>query len=133
MLSVKSRTPAVNQRGKTFLLLDDNEDNRFLTGYALRKAFPGARVIESFDPDQALQFAQYLALDGVLTDHHLGARTGATFIRELRDLGVKCPVVMITASSDPAVHERAYGAGADQVFAGCEADFVSYFRTRLGS
>jgi CheY-like chemotaxis protein len=113
----------------TFLLVDDNEDNRFLAGYALRKAFPGSRIVETDQISEALRMARELRPDGILTDHHLGAQCGAGFVDALHDEGIDCPVVMVTASVDPAVHERAYVSGAARVFAGADFDFVGFFRT----
>ena len=54
-------------------------------------------------------------LDIVLTDHSLRGDNGAGFIARLRELRVTCPVVMVTGSSDPKVHEQAYAAGATRV------------------
>lgn len=113
---------------RTFLIVDDTEDNRFLAGHALRKAFPGAHIVEASTADEALDIAPKLALDGVLTDHHLGASDGDKLMRDLAAAGVRCPVVMVTASPDPAVHRRAREAGAAQVFSGTKTDFVGYFR-----
>jgi CheY-like chemotaxis protein len=114
---------------RTFLVVDDHEDNRYLTHRLLLKAFPGSRVVEAATTVDALAAAQWGRFDGILTDHHLGARDGAAFLQELRTLGVNCPVVMVTSSSDPQVHDRAYKAGAARVFAGADLDFVSYFRS----
>ena len=117
----------------TFLVLDDDEDTRFLARHALERAFPGARVFESANADDAVSAAQSASFDGVITDHHLGTGDGASIIRRLRAAGVACPVVMVTASSDPSVFRHAYEAGAARVFAGSDFDFVSYFRKLLQS
>jgi len=121
---------AVNKE-LTFLILEDDEDSRFLTQYALKRGFPGCRFIECTTPDDALVQAQGHRLDGIVTDHHLGTQEGDTFMRQLRAIGIACPVVMVTASSDPAVYRRAYAAGAAHVFANDDRDFVAFFRSRL--
>lgn len=115
-------------RAHTFLIVDDNEDNRILTRYALRKAFRGSQVLETDSIDEALRLARDHAPDGIVTDHHLGTQNGKSFVGDLKTAGVTCPVVMVTASSDPAVHQRAYDAGASRVFAGSDVDFIGYFR-----
>lgn len=117
---------------RTFLILDDDEDNRFLARHALERAFPGAQVLEAADIPDALAAAKGLHIDGVLTDHHLGEHDGPILIQQLRALGVQCPIVMVTASSDPKVFRRAYAAGAARVFAGSDFDFVGYFKSLLG-
>lgn len=122
------RACVIVSKTRTFLIVDDTEDNRFLAGYALRKAFPGACIVEASTAEEALNIAPKLDLDGVLTDHHLGASDGAQLMHDLAAAGVRCPVVMVTASPDPAVHRRAREAGAAQVFSGTKTDFVGYFR-----
>ncbi len=118
---------------RTFLVLDDDADTRFLTRHALLRAFPGARVLECAHPDDAVTQASGIDLDGVLTDHHLGDSDGVSIIKRLRAVGVRCPVVMVTASSDPSVFRRAYEAGAERVFCGSDFDFVGYFRRVLAA
>lgn len=112
----------------TFLILDDDEDNRFLTRHALSKAFSNSRVFECATIDEALGLARDTRIDGIIADHHLGGSDGRTLMAELRAAKISCPVVMVTATNDPNIHRRAYDAGAARVFAGTELDFVSYFR-----
>jgi CheY-like chemotaxis protein len=112
-------------------VLDDDPDTRYLTGHRLQRAFPGARILESTTSDEAISAANGATLAGVITDHHLGTLEGRGIIKRLRDMGVTCPVVMVTASSDPAVMRRAYEAGAAKVFSGTDMDFISYFRSVL--
>jgi len=119
-------------KGRTFLVVDDNEDNRILASYALRKAFPGANIFEAHLIDDALRLARELHPDAILTDHHLSVDYGTHFVENLAAEGVTCPVVMVTASLDPAVHQRAYSAGAAHVFAGPDFDFISYLQDALG-
>lgn len=112
---------------RTFLVVDDNEDNRYLASYALQKAFPGANVVEAHMIDDALRLARELHPDAILTDHHLSVDYGTHFVEKLAANGIRCPVVMVTASLDPSVHRRAYAAGAAHVFAGHDFDFIGYF------
>lgn len=112
----------------TFLILDDDANNRFLAGHALQREFPGCNLVESHSVDSALQVAKTQRFDGIVTDHHLGDGTGAEFVQQLRASGITCPVVMVTASSDPAVINRALTAGATRVFSGLDFEFARYFR-----
>lgn len=112
----------------TFLILDDDEDTRYLTRRALLQGFLGCRVLECDNVDAALIAARDIRIDGVITDHHLGTKDGCAFIAELRAANISCPVVMVTGTSDPNVHRRASEAGAARVFGGESRDFVSYFR-----
>jgi CheY-like chemotaxis protein len=114
-----------------FVVLDDDENNRFLHRRALGKAFPSCHVIECNSADEALQQCCNARVDAVLTDNHLGGSDGASFVRALREKLVRCPVIMVTGSSDPAVMKRAYAAGADRVFYPGAGDFLQYLRTSL--
>lgn len=118
-------------RAPTFLILDDDEDNRVLARHALLRAFPNAHVVESADPAAALLAVADLSLDGIVTDHHLSTSDGAIFIRQIREKGIGCPVIMVTSSVDPQVSRRAYEAGADRVFAGNDFNYVGYLKTAL--
>jgi len=121
----------VDEPCRTFLVLDDSADDRFLTAYTLRRSFPGCRIIESETVAEALHAANGVTLDGVITDHHLAEEDGVAFISRIRALGLHCPVVMLTMSSDPQVHRRAHAAGADRVFNASASDFAAYFRQVL--
>jgi CheY-like chemotaxis protein len=116
---------------RTFLVLDDDEDGRFLARYALEKAFPGARVLEAAEPANALRLVVATPLDGIVADHHPGLLDGPALIQQFRAAGISCPVVVITASCDPSVPVRAYAAGAARVLAGCEFDLARCFQDAL--
>ncbi len=115
----------------TFLIVDDSEDNRVLAAYQLRKAFPGARIAEAEHVDTAMKLARELHPDAIVTDHHLGTAEGPWFMQELAVAGIHCPVIMVTSSNDPAVHHRAYEAGATRVFADSGAAYIGYLRRHL--
>lgn len=116
----------------TFLVLDDNPDGRLLNRGLLEHAFPRSTVVECSSPNEAINASSRLRLDAVITDHHLGESNGGEFIRQLRAQGATCPVLMVTASSDPKVHARAYDAGASRVFFGDNMNFTGYLRGKLG-
>lgn len=116
---------------RTFLILDDDADNRFLIRHRLLKAFPEALIIECHDPVQALAEASEQRPSAVISDHHLGLGDGIGFIEQLRADGHRCPVLMVTASSDPAVHLRARAAGAAGVFAAADRDFIDFLGLAL--
>jgi len=113
---------------RTFLVVDDSEDNRILAGYALRKAFPGAKIVEAHLIEEALRLARETHPDAILTDHHLSVEYGTHFVHHLVESGIRCPVIMVTASLDPRVHRRAYRAGAAHVFAGDDFDYVGFLQ-----
>jgi len=116
---------------RTFLVLDDNVDSRFLNRALLEQEFPQSTVVECGSIAEALAASQGQRLDAVITDHHLGASEGTDFVAQLRARGASCPVLMVTGSSDPRVHARAYAAGATRVFFGRDTNFPGYLRTQL--
>ena len=118
-------------RTVTFLVLDDDADMRFLHRRELQREFPGCTVVECATTAEALTRSADICLDAVLTDHSLCGDDGAVFIARLREQGMDCPVIMVTGSGDPKVHEGAYAAGATKVFFGTKLGFASYLRSIL--
>ena len=114
-----------------FLVLDDDADARFIRTQALKKAFPRSTVVQCDSPAAALEASATKRFDAIITDHHLGLEDGAKFVENLRTRGGDCPVIMDTGSSDPAVHQRAYKAGAERVFFGGNRDFTTYLKQKL--
>lgn len=113
----------------TFLVLDDDSTSRFLSRAMLELEFPDCTVLESHSVADALATTDGRRLDAVITDHHLGEADGSEFVSRLRARGASCPVIMVTGSSDPKVHARAYAAGASKVFFGGETDFIGYLQS----
>lgn len=116
---------------RTFLVLDDNADTRYLNRALLESEFPNSLVVESQTVEEALAASEGHQLDAVITDHHLGESNGSEFVASLRSRGAICPILMVTGSSDPKVHARAMAAGASRVFFGSETDFTGYLRDHL--
>lgn len=123
--------PASLAKPPTFLILDDDVTSRFLNRSILEKNFPESSVIECGSTDDALAASKGQHLDAVVTDHLLGQSDGVEFVTRLRAQGARCPVIMVTGSVDPAVHKRAYEAGAAHVFFGGDSDFSEYLRKAL--
>lgn len=114
-----------------FLIVDDEEDSRFLLRHFLRKGFPAAEVTECASLDEAILVVRKTHFDGIITDHHPGTPDVIGVIREARQQHTGCPILMVTASSDPQVHRRAYDAGATQVLADGDFDITGYLRAKL--
>ena len=108
----------------TFLVLDDDPGSRFLSRRLLEREFPRCTVVECESVESALDASARQMPDAVITDHHLGQTAGGEFVQFLRARGAACPILMVTASNDPAVHGRAYAAGASRVFSGGSHHFT---------
>lgn len=99
-------TPAV-------LLVEDEPDTREMLGRALERA--GFRCFTAGDGPAALARAREAGfLEAVVTDVVLGRddRGGLRLITELREAGVRAPVVVITAFADVEKVKMALNLGA---------------------
>jgi DNA-binding NarL/FixJ family response regulator len=103
----------VTSSKKTVLLVEDEYDTRELLGRALERA--GYRSISAADREQALRAAREPAsIDVVVTDVVLGhdSRGGLELLTALRGLGVRAPVIIITAYADVEKLKIALNEGA---------------------
>jgi DNA-binding NarL/FixJ family response regulator len=95
------------------LLVEDELDTREMLGRALERA--GFRCLSAGDATGAMSRAREAGfLDAVVTDVVLGRddRGGLRLISELRDAGVRAPVVVITAFADVEKVKMALNLGA---------------------
>jgi DNA-binding NarL/FixJ family response regulator len=98
---------------RTILLLEDEEDTRELLGRALERQ--GYRVIAVASDGDALAHATaHDEVDVVVTDVVIGTddRCGLRFLTKLRALGIRTPVVVITAFADVENVKMALNEGA---------------------
>jgi CheY-like chemotaxis protein len=116
-----------------FLLLDDDEDGRFLNSHALKAAFPGCEVLETSTCEEALALSADGKISAILSDHHLHGSNGVACISALRQQGIDCPIVLVTNSCDPRVHAAALAAGATHACCPSTGNFVAYLRTVVKS
>lgn len=115
----------------TFLVVDDDEDIRFLHRCELEKEFPGCTVVECETAEDGVERSGQIQFDAVLTDYSLRGDNGTAFIARLRALGATYPLVLVTGSSDPKIHDEAYAAGATRVFFGTKLGFAPFLRDFL--
>jgi DNA-binding NarL/FixJ family response regulator len=97
----------------TVLLVEDEPDTREMLGQALDRA--GFRCVVARDASDALDRARDAGfVDVVVTDVVLGNedRRGLRLMTELRDAGVRAPVVVITAYADVEKVKVALNQGA---------------------
>jgi CheY-like chemotaxis protein len=120
--------PEPADRTLAFVVLDDSADNRFLQRRTLQKSFPGCIVIECDTVDAAVDQCIGRPVDAVLADHHLKGANGVTLVWRLRHRRVKCPILMVTGSTDETVRQQAYFAGVTEVFSDGNGEFVPYLR-----
>jgi DNA-binding NarL/FixJ family response regulator len=100
----------------TVLLVEDEGDTREMLESALGRA--GYRCIAARDADEALERACSAGpVDVVVTDVMLGTddRRGLRLMIELREVGVRAPVVIITAYADVEKVKIALNEGASHL------------------
>jgi DNA-binding NarL/FixJ family response regulator len=100
----------------TVLLLEDEDDTREMLGSAIERA--GYRCITARTAQEAFDRAGMPgAVDVIVTDVVLGSddRGGLRLMTELRGIGVRAPVVVITAYADVERVKIALNEGATQL------------------
>ncbi len=96
------------------LLIDDDEDDRFLTEERLADV-PGRPYTLDWTPHygEGLEAICTGTHDVYLLDFHLGARTGIELLREARARGRSAPVILFTGQAHSRTDLEALDAGAD--------------------
>jgi two-component system cell cycle response regulator DivK len=95
----------------TVLLIEDNEQNRYLATFLLEKH--GYRVVVAVDGPRAIELAQTFAPDLVLLDIQLPGMDGYAVARALRDIVSfqDVPIVAVTSYAMLGDREKALAAG----------------------
>lgn len=97
------------------LCADDNEDNRELVAYLIRKT--GAKLVLVEDGLQAVKVAKEQSFDLVLMDMQMPNMDGLEATQNIIEQGVTAPIVMLTANADSASKKQMLAAGAKAHFA----------------
>ena len=106
------------RRGPTVLLVEDDPDMREILGLVLRNE--GFLVVEAEDGDDAVEWLGIGALVGqpsrwpalIVSDVRLPYLSGLDILEGLSSVTQRLPVVMVTAMTDAATHQRALDLGA---------------------
>lgn len=95
------------------LLIDDNEDDRVLIIYELRREFPELQVESVIDTESLHQALITGNFNLVITDYQLRWNDGLTVLREIKTRYPNCPVIMFTDSGDQEIAVEAMKSGLD--------------------
>ncbi|GKS60185.1 hypothetical protein YTPLAS18_37120 [Nitrospira sp.] len=98
------------QSTKLALVIDDNECVRTLLRIALKS--DGLRVVEAGSGGEAIQKAEQLHLDLIVTDLEMPAG-GFDHIRRLRALCPALPIIVISGIDSKAAKVQALASGGD--------------------
>ena len=100
-------------RGKTVLIVEDNEDNRIVYSTILRHH--GFRVCEALDGEEGIEKARRELPDIILMDISIpvidGWQVTETLKRETATKGI--PIIALTAHAMPGDRQRAMEVGCD--------------------
>ena len=99
-------------QGKRVLLVEDGKDNQRLISYHIRKA--GADVLVAQNGSEGIEvFEKSGPFDLVLMDMQMPVMDGYTAARELRKLGVRTPIIALTAHAMSGDRQRCIESGCD--------------------
>lgn len=98
---------------KTVLLIEDNEQNRYLATYLLEHS--GYVVVPAPNGPRGLEIAAALAPDLVLLDVQLPEMDGYSVARALREVKSlhSTPIIAVTSYAMTGDREKALSAGCD--------------------
>ena len=93
------------------LVVDDDAAVRALVAIRLSRA--GFRVDEAGDGEEGLVRALEIGPDVIVVDAMMPGRDGFALAQELRDRGLGCAIVMLSARGQASDLRRGYDAGVD--------------------
>lgn len=98
---------------RTILLIEDNEQNRYLATFLLEQH--GYRVVPAPDGPQGIETARKISPDLVLLDIQLPAMDGHTVARELRAIDSlrATPVIAVTSYAMVGDREKCLASGCN--------------------
>jgi hypothetical protein len=94
------------------LLVEDDEDDWVLARSLFASARPGVELEWARTREQALRLLGSGSFDAVLVDYRLGALSGVELVRELVELQLAPPVILLTGQGSHEVDLAAMEAGA---------------------
>lgn len=99
------------------LIVDDDEVDRMAVRRALKRAGLETEAIEAADCATALATLQKQGFDCVFLDFRLPDKDGLTLVREIRQAGIKIPIVVLTGQGDEQIAVDLMKAGASDYLA----------------
>jgi CheY-like chemotaxis protein len=94
-VSDRRKSAAMTAPRRTFLVIDDNVDNRFLLTRTLARKFPGALLRECGELGAAVAVASLEAIEAVIL-HRVDLADGIETIGHLRAVNPAVPIVMVS-------------------------------------
>ncbi len=100
--------------GKTVLVVEDFEDNRFMMRRLLEMS--GYRVVEAVNGQQAVELAGAESPDVILMDLSLPMLDGLAATRRIREINgqSRVPIIAVSAHDSADFHAEALAAGCNE-------------------
>ncbi len=95
-----------------FLIADDHAIVRKGLAQLLREEFSGAEIEEAANSAEVLEKAKSKIWDTILMDISMPGRNGLETLKQIRDMGVKAPVLVISMHPEEQYAVRVIKAGA---------------------
>ncbi len=113
----------MNRRNIKILLIDDDEDDFFLTK-ELFEEMPGYNVQVDWTPtiEEGVKSLKNNSHEVYFVDYLLGANTGIDFLRNAGQLGNTHPIIMLTGKGDHHIDKMAMELGAADYLVKSELD-----------
>lgn len=101
------------RKGARILIIDDDEDDFFITSEYIR-SIPGNRFTIDWVGTYKAGLEKLAAdkYDLYFVDYRLGAKSGVDFLKEAQSMGAEAPIVLLTGQGNHAVDIAAMESGA---------------------
>ena len=96
---------------KHLLIVDDDEKLRHLLDQYLTRS--GFVITEAGNPQQATELLKLFSFDAIVMDVMMPIQNGVAYTKELRQKGLKTPILILTAMGDTNNRISGLEAGAD--------------------
>jgi two-component system sensor histidine kinase/response regulator len=112
----------------TILVVDDDEVDRLAVRRALKSAGLSVNLLEATDYATAIATLKQVDPDCVFLDYRLPDRDGLTLVQDLRQRGIKIPLIVLTGQGDEQIAVDVMKAGATDYLSKSKvsADTLSY-------
>ena len=101
-----------NTREICVLLVEDDDDDYVLVQDLFEEIGRRYRLERVSSYDEAVGLEDPSKYDVCLLDYRLGAHDGLELLRDLRRLGFRCPMILLTGQNDDTIDRMAMRAGA---------------------
>lgn len=111
-MTIESAIPSVIDTPLKVLIVDDDEVDRMAVRRALKTAGLTLEISEAYDCAMAIAKLQDNHFDCAFIDYRLPDKDGLALVQELRDNGIKIPLIVLTGQGDEQIAVDLMKAGA---------------------